>query len=115
MSINSVEIISDEQIHLLSELQNLLEKQIELVHQGNSDGDQIGTLSRQADRLVEKIAQAGIFKQAELKHQREQLKKLYNDLCLAISAQKAEVADKLSRVRKVRNTIGTYRKSIGSI
>ena len=115
MSTNSIVIISDEQVYLLSELQNLLEKQIEMAHQGNSDGNQIETLSRQTDCLVEKIAQAGIFKRAELKHQREQLKKLYDDLCLAVSAQKAEVADKLSQVRKVRNTIGTYRKSIGLI
>ena len=113
MSTNSVEIIPDEQIHLLDELQSLLEKQKELVHRGNSASEMMEILSRQADCLVEKIAQAGIFERAELKNQREQLQKSYEDLCLAITVQKADSAEKLSRVRKGKSTIGTYRKSIG--
>jgi hypothetical protein len=112
MSTNSIEIIPDENIHLLNELQSLLKKQIELSHQGNSASEQIESLSMQTDCLVEKIVQAEIFQCPELKHQRALLKKLYENLCLAISAQKAEVAEKIRQVRKGRSTIGTYRRSI---
>ncbi|MHC4285979.1 MAG: hypothetical protein ACYSWZ_23850 [Planctomycetota bacterium] len=44
--------------------------------------------------------------------QQEQLRKLYEDLCLAITDQKSEVSEELSRVRKGKKTIQTYRSHI---
>ena len=103
---------TDKQIHLLDGLQSLLEKQIELARQGNPAGGRIEVLSKQAGSLVEKIARGGILELAEFKNRREQLQKLYKDLCLAITAQKDDTAEKLSRVRKGRKTIQTYRNNI---
>jgi hypothetical protein len=110
MSTDSDEIIADEQIHLLEELQNLLEKQIEFARQGNIN--EIEFLSKQASSLVEKIARSGLVESSEFKSQREQLRKLYQDLCLALTAQQAETAEELSRVRKGKKTIATYRSNI---
>jgi len=106
---------TDEQIHLvpeslLDELQSLLEKQIELAQQGNISG--IEVLSRQASFLVEKIAQTGILESAEFKNRREQLQKLYKELCLVITAQKADTSEALSQVRKGRKTVEIYRNNI---
>ena len=106
---------TDEQIHLgpeslLDELQSLLEKQIELAQQGNISG--IEVLSRQAGSLVEKIAQMRIPESAEFKSQREQLQKLYKELCLAIAAQRADICERLSWVRKGRKTVEAYRNNI---
>jgi len=98
MSTDSVEIIPDGQIHLLDELQSLLEKQIELVRQGKFN--EVENLSEQAGSLVGKMAQSGVLKSAEFQSQREQLRKLYQDLCLALTTQQAETAEELSRVRK---------------
>jgi len=95
---------------LLDDLQHLLERQLELARQGNVSN--IEALSEQANSLVEKIAQAGILELAEFKNQREQLQKLCNSLCLAITAQKADIAERLSRVRKGKKTIQTYRSNI---
>lgn len=104
--------------NLLNELQNLLEKQIKLVHQGSLAGRQMELLSKQAGCIVEKILHAGIFpvlskvegNEAEFKNQREHLCKLYQRLNLAITEQKADLAEKISRLRKVKQTIGAYRK-----
>jgi hypothetical protein len=94
----------------LDDLKTLLERQVKLAQQGNITD--VETLSRQADSLVQEIVQTGMLDRAELKNQFEQLRKLYEDLSLAIMAQKADVFEKLSRVRKGRKTIGTYHNSI---
>jgi hypothetical protein len=73
----------DEQICLLSDLQSLLERQIELARQGNISDVEV--LSKQANSVVEGIVQTGILGLAEFKNRREQLQKLYRDLCRAIA------------------------------
>jgi hypothetical protein len=94
---------------MLDELQNLLEMQLKLAHEGNSAGGQMDGLGTQADLLVEKIVQAGILERPEFKSQKERLKKSYEDLHLAITAQRADTAEKLSQVRRGRKIVGTYR------
>ncbi len=101
---------TDKQTHLLDDLQSLLEKQIELAQQGNISGVEV--LSKQANSLVRKIAQTRILELREFKNRREQLQKLYDSLLLAITAQRAEAAGELNRVRKGRKTIETYRNNI---
>ncbi len=100
------------QIHVLDELQSLLEEQIKLAQRGNAASRRIEVLSNQADALVGKIAQSGMLESSEFKNRREHLKKLYDTLCLAITAQKADMAAKLNQVRRGKKTIGTYRSSI---
>jgi len=103
---------TDKQVHLLDDLLILLERQIELARQGNVSD--VEALSRQADSLVEKIARTGILERAEFKNRRERLQKLCNSLCLAITAQKADTAERLSRVRKGRKIVKTYRRNMQS-
>jgi hypothetical protein len=113
MSISNSEVIGDNREHLLDELRTLLEKQIELARQGNIR--EVEVLSEQAGSLVEKIAQTGILDPADTvfnEEQREQLRQLYEGLCLTITAQKADVSEKLSQVRKGKKTIQTYRSHI---
>jgi len=100
---------TDKQIYMLEELQGLLEMQLKLARQGNSAGERIEVLGRQADCLVEKITQAGILERPEFKNQRKKLKKSYEDLRLAITAQRADTAEKLSQVRRGRKIVETYR------
>ena len=94
----------------LDRLQTLLERQIEMAQQGNIS--KVEVLSKQASYLVEKISQAGILELAEFKNRREQLQKLYNSLCLAVMAQRAETGEKLKRVRKGKKTVTAYRNNI---
>jgi len=103
---------TDKQAHMLDELQSLLEEQIKLAKQGNPASKQIEALITQAEALVGKIAQSGILESSEFKKRREHLNKLYDTLCLAITAQKADTAAKLNQVRAGRKTIGTYHSNI---
>jgi hypothetical protein len=105
MSTDGSEIIPDEQIYL-NELRNILEKQIGLARQGNVN--EIEALSKQTSSLVGKIAKSGILELAEFNSQRKLLRKLYQDLCLALTAQQAENNKELSRVRKGKKTITKY-------
>lgn len=101
---------ADKQIHLLDDLQGLLEKQTKLAQQGNIS--EVEVLSKQAGSLVEKITKTGIIESVEFEGRREQLQKLYDGLCLAFTAQKADVVEEISRVRKGKKTIETYRSNI---
>ena len=100
---------TDKHLSMLDELQDLLEMQLKLVHEGNSAGKQMDDLGTRTDLLVEKIIQAGILEQPEFKSQKEELKKSYEELHLAVTAQKDDTAEKLSQVRRGRKIVGTYR------
>lgn len=108
--VSDIELDPAEQLHLLDELQNLLERQIKLTHQGNIRD--VESLVKQADCLIAKIMQTGVLEKPENRDRREKLRRLYTGLHLAITAQKAETSDKLSQVRKGRKTIDTYRRNI---
>ncbi len=103
---------TDKQIHMLDELQSLLEEQIKLAQRGNPASKRIEVLSKQADSLVGRIVQSGILESAEFKNRREHLKKLYDTLRLAIAAQKADTSTKLNQIRRGKKTIETYRSNI---
>jgi len=105
-------ISTDKQTSMLDELQGLLEQQLELARQGNSTGEQIEALCRQANFLVNEIIQAGILDQPEFESQKKKLKKSYEDLHLALTAQKVDISEKLSHVRRGRKIVGTYRGNI---
>lgn len=94
-------------ILLLDKLQTVLQKQIRLARQG--DVSNAESLARQAGLLMEKVTESGVLELTEFKNHRQKLQSLYKNLCLTIAAQKTEIADQLSRVRKGRKTIGAYR------
>jgi hypothetical protein len=102
-------MMTDKQAHLLDGLENLLERQIQLAQQGNISG--VTTLSEQADSLVQEIAQAGILELTEFENRRERLQELYERVSLALAAEKADTAERLSRVRKGKKLLGTYASS----
>jgi hypothetical protein len=113
MSDNNSEEIGGNKIHLLDELRTLLEKQVDKARQGNIRD--VESLSKQAGSIVEKILQKGILDPSDPafnKVRREQLQKLYEDLCLTVAAQRAVVCEELSRVRRGKKTIQTYRSHI---
>lgn len=106
---DNAELFPDEHTYL-DQLQNMLEKQIGLARLGNVS--EIETLSKQTSSLVEKIAKSGILESPEFKSQRELLRKLYQDLYLALTAQQAENTKELNRVRRGKKTIATYGSNI---
>ncbi|MCK4913896.1 MAG: hypothetical protein KAS69_04795 [Planctomycetes bacterium] len=87
-----------------------MKKQNQQAQQGSiSEVEQLG---KQADSIVKKISQTHILDSVEFKNQKEKLQKLYADLCLAVTAQKAGAAEQLSEIRRVRKTIGAYKDNV---
>ena len=97
---------TDEQIQLLDKLEALLERQITLAQEGKIGAVEI--LGKQANSLVPQIAETGILEQPEFQGRRNQLQTLYDSLCLAVTAQKADVVAKLSLVRKGKKTLDLF-------
>jgi len=99
-------------MRLLNELHNLLEKLLQLAQEGNSTNEQFGTLADRAGSLVEDIERKGILDLTEFQGRRDALRALYEKLCLIVSAQKATTSGELSRIRRGKKTIETYRNNI---
>ena len=109
---NVSEIAPDEQIYLLNKLKDLLEEQIQIIHQGNTNDDRIDDFNWQAESIVGKIVESGILEIEELNQQREQLKKLYNILNLAVIAQRDETAKNIKHIRRGKKTIDIYQSNM---
>jgi hypothetical protein len=92
------------------ELTTLLEEQLQLAHRGKIEAVEI--LSERVRSAAERIAKAGICESAEFNEQRRRLQELHDRLCLTLNARKTEVAADLSRIRKGKKALGTYRSSI---
>ena len=103
-SLNCVE--ADEQVHLLDNLQSLLEKQIEMARRSNFR--RVEALAGQADSIVEKIVKTKVFEQPGLDSRREHLTKLYKKLELILTAGKDSVGKQLRQVGNVRKTLHIY-------
>lgn len=112
MNTNVAEIAPEEQTYLLNKLKKMLEEQIQIIHQGNTNDDRIDDFNKQAESIVGKIVETGILEIEELSQQRENLKKLYNILNLAVIAQRNETAKNIKEIRRGKKTIEVYRGSL---
>jgi hypothetical protein len=91
-------------------LQSLLESQIKLAKRGNLSKTTL--LEKQVNSLIEEIKWERDLEPAEFADRRRTLKKLFDKFCITVAAQKADVFEKISRIRKGRKTIRTYRSNI---
>jgi len=107
---DSGDIRPDKQTLLLQDLRAFLEKQIDLANQGGIKD--VEAVCEQADSLVAKIARSRILQRPEFQTERRQLQKLYTDLFLALTAQKAETAKQLTLLHKGKKTLRVYRSNI---
>ena len=112
MNANVAEIAPEEQTYLLNKLKRLLEEQIQIIHQGNTNDDRVDNFNKQAESIVGKIVETGILEIEELNQQREKLKKLYNILNLAVIAQRDETAKNIKKIRRGKKTIEVYRGNL---
>jgi hypothetical protein len=112
MITKTIDVITSDKNLLLEKLNDLLEKQIELLQKGDPAGKKFEELSLQADALVKKIKQEGLLQSAQFASCRSRLQKLYERLNMIVSAQKDETARQLNRLRKGKKTIVTYRKNV---
>ena len=109
---HDIETVSVEGLRLLNNLQDLLERLLQLAHQSDSANKQFSTLTDQAGSLVNKITQVGILDVPEYRSRREQVRKQYEDLCLIVAAQKANTSREINQIQRGRKILKTYRRNI---
>jgi hypothetical protein len=91
---------------LLSELQLLLDRQIDLTRQGRIAD--VAVLATEAGQLVERL------RGRELPEtDGAAVKDSYRRLSLMLAAERDDVDRELKRLRHVRRVIGTYRERVG--
>ena len=100
----------DDEVRLLEELANILEKQVELARHGDFAG--LERLAGQCEPLVARITAAGLLENPAYKAERERLAKFYRDIQMAISMQKDVTGEQLKSMRKHKKTLAVYRGSI---
>lgn len=91
---------------LLDRLQELLERQLALVRQGRLDAAL--ELCEQTEKYVRQIAETRSAQTCSATDREERVKRLYEDLCLALMAQRAEVSDALDTLRQGRRVLDAY-------
>lgn len=100
---------TDEQNHLLDNLQSLLEKQIELARKGNYS--RVELLSEQAGAAIEELAKIESPNNPDFENRRKNLLKLYEKLELILAAEQNSVKDQQKQVDNVRKILSAYRNS----
>ena len=100
---------TDEKICLLDDLQNLLEKQIEMARR--SDFRRVEMLAEQADCIVAEIIKTKAFEQPGFTVSRECITELYRKLELILMAGKDSTGKQLWQVGSGKKTLQIYRNS----
>jgi len=99
----------NDEIELLKELANILERQIELVRHDDVAG--LEKLIGHSGQLAGKIAAAGLLDRPQYDGWRDRLAGLYGELQLMLSTRKDAVAGQLKAINKGRKTLAMYRCS----
>jgi flagellar biosynthesis/type III secretory pathway chaperone len=112
MNTNAIEAARPEDVTLLNSLTRLLEEQINLIQHSDITGKQVEILAEQTQSLVDEISQKHLLDRKQFAEQREYIKRLYNNLSLAVMARKDETEKHLNNIRKGKKTIVAYRGNI---
>lgn len=100
----------DDELRLLEELANILERQVELARHGDFAG--LERLAGQCEPLVARLTAACLPGNPAYKAERERLAKLYRDIEMAVSMQKDATGEQLKSMRKHKKTLAVYRGNI---
>ncbi len=90
-------------------LQELLERQLALVRQGQLDA--VLELCAQTEQYVRQIAETRAAETYSATDRRKRIQRLYEDLCLALTAQRTEVSTALNTLRQGRRVLDAYSRT----
>ncbi|MHC4144297.1 MAG: hypothetical protein ACYSWW_17045 [Planctomycetota bacterium] len=107
MSDETIVTIPNEQLHLLDELQHLLNRQKELVRKGDFSTSE--ALTEKSNAIVDELVRTKVLEQAEFRGQFERLAKTYRQVTLMVAAEKDRLGKQLKQVGRARKTLRAYR------
>jgi hypothetical protein len=97
---------------MLDRLRELLEQQLELVHQGRLAAAE--GLCEQTVQCVQAITDARVLDTPGGEDRRESLTQLYNTLCLTLTAEREETWRELKTIRHGKRVLKTYGKHVST-
>ena len=97
---------SDEK--LVTGLENLLEKQLNLMHKSRDKA--VSDLADQTSDFISIIGQKKILNKDKFTIQRNNIERLFKELTLATAERKLSVTSELTKIRKGKKTVGAYKK-----
>lgn len=92
---------------LLTELRTMLEKQVSLARNGKLE-EVSSLIARVGDLLAEPSACPSLPRDNE---QCECIRRLYNEVCLILTVQKNEIAERLQKIQTGKNSLRAYRNT----
>ena len=95
MNTQTLEIVQHEDILLVNKLARLLEEQINILQCSDISGKKVETLAVQIQSIVNEIACKGLLDLEHFKDKREHIKRLYDNLNLALIARSNETEKQL--------------------
>ena len=98
---------NDQEIQLLEELANILDKQIELAR--HDEIEELEKLVSYSEQLAIKITAARLLEKPEYDGWRKRLTGLYKNMELVLSAQKNAVAGQIKSIHLGKKTLAAYR------
>ena len=113
MNVNAIDSVQQEDVLLINKLTKMLEEQINVI-QCSSDiyGKKIEAFAEQIQSIVDEIACKGLLELEQFRDKREHIKRLYDNLNLAVIARSNETEKQLNHVRKGKKTINAYHNNI---
>ena len=100
---------ANESAQLFKDIENLLEKQIELARRGSYG--KLLRMAGQCETLVARTAETGLREKPEYKEAIDRLAGLYNELQLLLSTQQNAAAEQIRAIRKGEKTLAAYRSN----
>ncbi len=92
---------------LADELQQLLERQLDLARGGRLAG--VEKLGERVDTVVARITEAGMLDSPPLRSRMPVLEGLYRELCTVLAAQQQETSNTLRAIRRGKRMVAAYR------
>lgn len=106
MSADRTAAAPEKHLHLLDQLQELLNKQIAIAQKG--DFNFSAELAEKSSKIVDELAHTGVWRDPGIRDRRERLVKSYRTIMLAITAEKDRIEKQILRVAQGRKTLRAY-------
>jgi hypothetical protein len=101
--------VASESALLLSQLEKLLEQQVQLAQ--HNDFSAVVEVGRQADDIIDQIVRSKILGQKKYKERKTRIEKLYTKLSIIIDVEEKYTIEQLKHVRAGSKFLNTYKSN----
>lgn len=97
---------TETEVQMIAYLEDLLSRQLEKLRKYDLDG--AFQLAEQSREMADQVAGLGLLERPEFDQEKEQIRGLYNQICLVIASERQEVSEKLKQIREGIRVLSKY-------